>query len=138
VTRRAFNAFCAFCASVAALMLAVWMMSFVVHLHFESQQGSIFMQFSVPGGAGKADQAYKVPGVSITAISTSKPRPWRSYLVVARYWFLLACCAVAPALWLLRRAWPKHRTGLCSHCGYDLRATPGRCPECGTSAPAAR
>jgi len=43
------------------------------------------------------------------------------------------------AITLKRRLAIRHRKqlGLCLHCGYDLRATPDRCPECG-AVPAAK
>ena len=59
--------------------------------------------------------------------------------VIVPHWFLLLLFSAAPALWAWRevpaaRHARRRRLGLCGRCGYDLRATPGACPECGNIA----
>lgn len=55
--------------------------------------------------------------------------------VTLPYWLLVALTAVLPALWTFS-ALRARRTSVypsCRFCGYDLRATPDRCPECGAA-----
>ncbi|MFI5380331.1 MAG: hypothetical protein ACHRHE_13610 [Tepidisphaerales bacterium] len=60
-----------------------------------------------------------------------------SWLVAAVPHWLVAALAFLPMLTIVppalraRRAKRRRRWGECEHCGYDLRASSERCPECG-------
>jgi hypothetical protein len=67
-----------------------------------------------------------VPGGSMVAPVATM----RVYAVP--WWFIMFVTAIMPSIAFLRsRTIRRRRTGQCMHCGYDLRATPDRCPECG-------
>ncbi len=51
--------------------------------------------------------------------------------------WLVALLLFVPSVFVLRRHWwlarHRNRAGLCPVCGYDLRASPNQCPECGAT-----
>jgi hypothetical protein len=61
---------------------------------------------------------------------------WRG--LVIPLWIPASCAALLPmiravlAMHVTLRGRSLMRQGRCRRCGYDLRATPERCPECGT------
>jgi hypothetical protein len=77
-------------------------------------------------------------GIVLPGSQSARPGAWRNVVVIFPYWLPLLFLSIPPLLRL--RRWRNERrsarSGLCSACGYDLRATPDKCPECGaTSVP---
>jgi hypothetical protein len=90
--------------------------------------------------------AYKRPAPTLNIAGFLIQRSYRldyawtdGRIFVVPWWFLAVLFAIAPAVWLRgfvrrRRRDRRARRGLCPGCGYDMRETPERCPECGEPA----
>jgi hypothetical protein len=73
------------------------------------------------------------PQTRTTSMPLKSGRVITQRLIGIPFWPIVWLFAMPPAI-----AWQRHRVrqrrirlGLCLRCGYDLRSSPGRCPECG-------
>jgi hypothetical protein len=71
-------------------------------------------------------------------VDFSMPGIGNSGIVLLPVWWPLLLTSLLPVWWLRRKMRDRRRVQhtICRVCGYDLRATPARCPECGTVAAA--
>ena len=76
------------------------------------------------------------PDLIFDAVLRRGSIPKDPFVLIFPLWAAQFACAALPLVWIGSRArkWRFSRApGLCRNCGYDLRASPERCPECGTA-----
>ena len=82
------------------------------------------------------DDAPDPPAGSDLADYYRRPSWPKLHFVVLKFWWIAVLFAACPVFLVIQRrhkaSGQSTRPG-CANCGYDLRATPERCPECGKS-----
>jgi hypothetical protein len=117
---------------LVGVVAVLWMQSGFYHSYTLFHSSTIQVQLVNAGG--------------VLWLETEKPTPpykWADKLRTQELWgeaphlMVIWALLILPIAWLARRRWESYgarmaaKRGKCVQCGYDLRASPDRCPECG-------
>jgi hypothetical protein len=138
-------------ALACLVALVAWAWSYVPpHVHLVSRRGCLLIAslgqpdeyFDNYGGAKPVILVMtEIGGVyqhflGFAHVSGTYMSPFQ--IIAIPYWFIVGVTAMLPIMWWreARRRRNFAKSGRCLGCGYDLRGSPERCPECGASAAA--
>jgi hypothetical protein len=120
-------------------MIARWGQS---HVHWVAPETRLYFSICPEANWPFPQRPSGFLGFSVEVRSDpgSGPTRFRHTRMTIPWWAAFVVVAPAPSIMLVRftRRHRKRRRaehGLCVECGYDLRATPLHCPECGAGRP---
>lgn len=104
-------------------------------IHFREKESFYldWSQFSYHSGIGTVRHTYQPSTGTASQVNFCRIDKFWSLPL----WPLIALGGLLPARLAVRafKVWHRANKGHCTNCGYDLRASSGYCPECGTVEP---
>jgi hypothetical protein len=109
-----------------------------LHLgHHAGAQGCGYLEYEILWEKGVRATSHPARDIRLPQVYRRRFGPITDVVIYSPTWIVASLLAAPAVAWRAtvlhrrRRLNRRRAAGLCIHCGYDLRATPRRCPECG-------